>query len=227
MKMRRLHVHLHIDRELLADPESAIHIHLKPEGSSPRQPSIQQASIQQAVSQPSVPERSTIAAFQADAEPSYAAEVSGRSDGVSKAAMQYDSTGMQVMGVVGPLAEEQRIRSKFYRVDVVPSVSPDQTFDAMSALDFDTSNGMMLELATGSQVNPVVWESFAPDSQRGLWRLCVHIDFDRLLGTLTSARDHRAIWVVSQWSPRGTLILEPAEPQRYPRLMLQPKTLSQ
>ena len=143
-----------------------------------------------------------------------------------------ESSGIQVSDcasmasgeiAVPTVAREQRIRSKMYQLDAVPfAADGDNKFVSKLFTDPKTCSNVILELATGNQINPIVWESCDPESQHGLWRLSVREDYGRLLGIITHARDQRAIWVLSDWTPRGTLVLEPSEPERYPRLMLTP-----
>ncbi|MCP4782374.1 MAG: hypothetical protein GY903_33865 [Fuerstiella sp.] len=80
----------------------------------------------------------------------------------------------------------------------------------------------MLEIASGNQHDPIVWDSFRPPCQRGMWRFTVREEFGRLIGTVTNANDPSGIWVLSEWTPRGVLVLEPAHPGRYPRILAQP-----
>ncbi len=207
--MKALHIHVHLDRELLADPNGSIHIHLKPDGRGPGRKGRRTGKK---------PRRKT-------PPPKVGLEASGYPVMAERSGMPVAACAPMASGIVAKpqLAREQRIRSKMYRLDVVPSPeggdlkSHSQLYSAHEA-----GLSVVLELATGNQVNPIVWESCDPASQRGLWRLSVREDYGRLLGIVTHARDPRAIWVVSDWTPRGTLILEPAEPQHYPRLMLTP-----
>jgi hypothetical protein len=199
--MKELHLHLHLDRELLADPEGSIHIHLKPEGRGRGKKRRRRARLLQHLEPSGCVSMTAVSGREVSGVPT---EASGE---ITKQG----------------LPDKQLIRSKMYRLDVVPSAAGgDLKHDSRLFSGPDACSRLILELATGNQVNPIVWESCDPASQRGLWRFSVRADYGRLLGIVTHARDQRAIWVVSDWTPRGTLILEPAEPQCYPRLMLTP-----
>ena len=115
----------------------------------------------------------------------------------------------------------QRVRPRMYRLDIVPSTSRSKPAIERSKR-FADANGLVLELASGNQWNPVVWECCEPAAQRGLWRLTVREDYGRMLGTVTYSRDPRAIWVASEWTSRGTLLFEPTDAKSCPRLMLTP-----
>jgi len=200
--MRELHIHLHLDRKLSSDSEGSIHVHLEAE----RNASDGNAGRDYGPSGRKKQESSGHVAASGDKT-----APSGWVDLRSGNAQQDRPR------------DEQRIRSKVYRLDFVPWEACDDVNKAAEQfLSPGSQQNLMLELASGNQCNPIVWESFSPHSHRGLWRLSVWEDFGRLLGTVTYARDHGAIWVLPDWTPRGSLILEPVDPQRYPRLMLTP-----
>jgi hypothetical protein len=139
---------------------------------------------------------------------------------VDSRALEMGSGGWQAM--TAPKME-QRIRPKIYDLRFVPLANGQPHLQDASAIVQECANeSIKLELASGNQINPILWESFAPDSARGLWRFCVRRDFDRFLGTVTHARDTSAIWFLSEWSPRGALILEPMRSTQDPRIMLVP-----
>jgi len=196
--MSEFHTHLHLDRKLLADPKGSIHVHLTSEG----QASEVKAFSEQAAGAEGIP------------------QPSGHATGLIRSGWALLSSGS-----VGKakLQSEQRVRTKMYRMEVVPAANQDDIKSyAKLFSEPETSKGLMLELATGNQVDPIVWESFKPHSQRGLWRLSVREESGRFLGIMTHARDPRAIWILPDWTPRGTLVLVPLEAPMYPRLMLTP-----
>jgi hypothetical protein len=121
------------------------------------------------------------------------------------------------------LRDEQRVRSRIYQADFVP---PAEDSDAREYYDqtqsSELADGLMLELASGNQCDPIVWDSFRPHQQRGMWRFTVREEFGRLIGMVTNATDLAGIWILSEWTPKGALVLEPANPNRYPRMMLRP-----
>ena len=127
----------------------------------------------------------------------------------------YDGTSvMTEQSGATPLQAAQRIRPKLYELLFLSS--PGGQESPLSA------SSIKLELCSGNAIDPVVWESFEPDAERGLWRLCVRRDFGRLLGTLTYARDGSAIWMLSDWNPRERLVLQPLRPERESRMLLVP-----
>lgn len=99
--MKELHIHLHLDRELLADPEGSIHIHLTPEGRAAGKK----------------PRRRRKPRLPGPLEPSDYAVMAERSG------MQVSGCATMASGEIAKpsLAREQRIRSKMYRLDAVPS----------------------------------------------------------------------------------------------------------
>jgi hypothetical protein len=201
--MKEFHIHVHVDPELLAEPEGSVHIHLTADSHAAGKKRRRRRKKRR---------RDLL-------------EPSGHVVMQERSGMQlYGCAPMTSGEIVEPtFAREQRIRSKMYRLDAVPFAEGGDT-KSVSKLFSDpkTCSNVILELATGNQINPIVWESCNPESQRGLWRLSVREDYGRLLGIITHARDRRAIWVLSDWTPRGSLVLEPSEPERYPRLMLTP-----
>src|SRR5262245_7525907 len=109
------------------------------------------------------------------------------------------------------LTAGQRIRPKFYKLKLVPETKQERSQRSRKTDRYKQfrHEDIKLELSSGNQRDPVTWESFAPDTARGQWRFTARRDFDRVIGVLTYARDSSAMWVVSEWTPKGSLVLDP------------------
>jgi len=118
----------------------------------------------------------------------------------------------------------QRIRPKFYKLKLVPEVKPTRSQRSRKPDQYKQfrEEDIKLELASGNQRDPVTWESFAPAAASGQWRFTVRRDFDRMMGVLTFARNPSAMWVVSEWTPKGSLVLDPVRPGVDPKMLLNP-----
>lgn len=122
------------------------------------------------------------------------------------------------------LSAGQRIRPKFYTLKLVPETKQQRSQRSRKPDRYKQfrDEDIQLELSSGNQRDPVTWESFAPASASGQWRFTVRRDFDRMIGVLTFARNPSATWVVSEWTPKGSLVLDPVRPGEDPRIMLNP-----
>ena len=148
------------------------------------------------------------------------ASYSGR---VRRSLQRSGSSGSSQMAL-SALTAGQRIRPKFYAVELVPETKQERSQRSGKKNRYNQfgREAIKLELSSGNQRDPITWESFAPDVARGLWRFTVRRDFDRMIGVLTFARDSSAMWIVSEWTPKGCLVLDPVRPGVDPKIMLKP-----
>lgn len=194
--MQDLHVHLHLNTESLTGTEGAIHIHLKPDGDRAKQAELSGGNA---------PTTSGMTARSAPRLPG------GRTSGYTAKGLTADlvTSGTpphtQSENRLRSLRDEQRIRSRIYQISFVP---PTEDSGARAYYDnaqsSELAEGIMLELASGNQRDPIVWDSFRPQDQRGMWRFTVREEFGRLIGMISNSGDPSAIWVLSEWTPHAT-----------------------
>jgi hypothetical protein len=195
--MPELHIHLHLDLELLDSAGGAIHIHLKPESKGARP---QAAELSGAFGQTGAHRMSAYApVIRSGYAAEFASGFTAAKQVVSGMSAEYQS-GIAKQA----LRDEQRIRSRIYRASFVP---PTEDADARAYYDqtqsSELADGLMLELASGNQCDPIVWDSFRPQRQRGMWRFTVREEFGRMIGMVTNATDLAGIWILSEWTPKA------------------------